>query len=372
MTTRFLVSALTGVVGTTLFAQQPPTAIPDVVSCARCVVRTTSTVALGDTAGPGEMISFPSSVVRDMRGRFWVTGSEPPKVYGADGRFIKELGHKGQGPGEFILGSGLVALPGDSMLVIDAGLNRATVFGPDLKMGRTILFAAFSPHPAVAINWPTLVWGNGPINTSAAAGFPLHAMSLASDEAVVLRSFGPGDGQVRAGGWTAISQRLSTPRGNSVWSANQLDYQFAHWDTSGERLGQFSRTPKWFATQSMAWLGNTKTPPPPWVSCLYEDRDGLVWVFINVPSPHWAEAWDQVRGSSAIEVPGSKINIEKLFVTTVEVIDPRVARVVTRTTLDSNVGGLLADGSAWSFVSDADGRRGVRVTTLALDRGASK
>ncbi|MNC98810.1 hypothetical protein D3C83_168810 [compost metagenome] len=54
--------------------------------------------------------------------------------------------------------------------------------------------------------------------------------------------------------------------------------------------------------------------------------------------------------------------------TTIEVIDPKTKRVVVRTTLDSYVGGVLADGSVWTPVNDADGRRSVRIMQLTLNR----
>lgn len=354
-----------------VFAQRRPTSIPDNVSCARCTIQAIRTASFGDTAGPGEIVQFPSVIERDGRGRFWVIERGVPKVYSADGRFIKEAGRSGGGPGEFRAAIELVALPGDSTLVIDGPLARGTIYGPDLAMRRTVRLTGLSPQPAIVIRWP-VIWGNGSTSNTAGAGRTLHAMSLASAEAVVLRSFDTREGNVRSSPYDAISQLLSPPRSNSVWTANRLVYQLTQWDMAGNTLHQFVRTPKWFSKPSMPWSGNFTTPPPPFVRAIHEDSDGLVWVYVSVPGPDWEHAWDRVRATPAIEYPTSQINTEKLWVTTVEVIDPRARRVVARTTLDSFVAGVMADGTAWSQVSDDDGRRRIQLTQLNLIRAEGR
>jgi hypothetical protein len=361
---RTLLSCAAACVTAAALAAQSPSVVPDAVSCATCSIRTVRTFSLGDTSGLGEMVSFPSAIARDLQGRFWVNGDGVPKVYAADGQFIKELGRKGKGPGEFANAWAIAALPGDSVLVIDGSLSRGTVFGPDLKMARSILFPGWSPRRVTIVRWPTLIWGNDLTSPPGRTKYPLHAISLAAHEAQVVRSFGEA-GDTAYG---ANSRVLSPPRGGTVWTANTLFYQLTQLDIAGEMRVRLVRTPQWFATQSMAWMGNPRTPPPPSIAGVWEGADGLVWVFVSVPSPHWGDAWDRVRGSTAIEYPASAIDIEKLFVTTVEVIDPLAKRVVARTTLDSYVRGVMADGSVWSLESDDDGRRSVRVTTLALER----
>lgn len=51
-------------------------------------------------------------------------------VFASDGSVIRRLGRKGRGPGEFEHIQSVRVLPGDSVYVFDASLERATVFAP--------------------------------------------------------------------------------------------------------------------------------------------------------------------------------------------------------------------------------------------------
>ena len=62
------------------------------------------------------------------------------RVFDARGRFIRTIGRPGKGPGELSINSnGIYALPGDSLLVLDPGERRMTVFAPDGTVGRVTL-----------------------------------------------------------------------------------------------------------------------------------------------------------------------------------------------------------------------------------------
>ena len=67
------------------------------------------------------------------------------RVFDARGRFIRSVGRPGKGPGELSINSnGIYALPGDSLLVLDPGERRMTVFAPDGTVGRV---TALPPTP---------------------------------------------------------------------------------------------------------------------------------------------------------------------------------------------------------------------------------
>jgi hypothetical protein len=51
-------------------------------------------------------------------------------VFSPDGSVLRKLGRKGRGPGEFEQIQSVRVLPGDSIYVFDASLDRATVFAP--------------------------------------------------------------------------------------------------------------------------------------------------------------------------------------------------------------------------------------------------
>jgi hypothetical protein len=56
-------------------------------------------------------------------------------VFGNDGRVIRTLGRSGSGPGEFLMPSSILAVSGDSTLIMDGANNRLLVITPGAAMG---------------------------------------------------------------------------------------------------------------------------------------------------------------------------------------------------------------------------------------------
>jgi hypothetical protein len=69
-------------------------------------------------------------------------------VLSEDGRLIRTLGRRGSGPGEFQAVQSVQVLPGDSLLVYDPALGRASVFAPDsIRPAYTALLSAGGAAP---------------------------------------------------------------------------------------------------------------------------------------------------------------------------------------------------------------------------------
>lgn len=67
-------------------------------------------------------------------------------VYDAGGRFVRMIGRKGNGPGEFMW-LGLVGLKGDSIWTYDGQQRRLTLFDSNGRVAATISHAAQRPDP---------------------------------------------------------------------------------------------------------------------------------------------------------------------------------------------------------------------------------
>lgn len=77
----------------------------------------------------------------DSRGHIYVAdqGRASVVVLGPDGRLLRSIGRRGEGPGEFDYIRNVQVLPGDSLLVFDGGLYRTSIFGPGMdRPSRTI------------------------------------------------------------------------------------------------------------------------------------------------------------------------------------------------------------------------------------------
>lgn len=69
-------------------------------------------------------------------------GSSSVRVYGPDGRHLRSIGRRGDGPGEFRQPTGVFAFSGDSLAVLDR-LERFHVFGPGGDYVRSVRMSGF-------------------------------------------------------------------------------------------------------------------------------------------------------------------------------------------------------------------------------------
>ena len=65
-------------------------------------------------------------------------GNNRVLVFDADGRFVRAIGNKGQGPGEFAGPTGLCMMEDSRLAVADYGNNRIQIFSPDGQFDRAI------------------------------------------------------------------------------------------------------------------------------------------------------------------------------------------------------------------------------------------
>src|SRR5690349_4124402 len=81
------------------------------------LIRTSTLVRSGDSA----LLAHPYAILRDHRGRFWLTFGRkgPPEVYDANGHFLKSIGRMGRGPGEFQFATGIRSGRGESIIISD-------------------------------------------------------------------------------------------------------------------------------------------------------------------------------------------------------------------------------------------------------------
>ncbi len=86
-------------------------------------------------------------------GRLLVSDRLEPALYLVDVAWsrVSRIGREGQGPAEYRLPSTLLALPGDSTLVVDEGNSRFLILGPDHRIARSI--SSERPGLASAL-WP--------------------------------------------------------------------------------------------------------------------------------------------------------------------------------------------------------------------------
>jgi hypothetical protein len=80
-----------------------------------------------------EMLSQPGSFVVDMEGRIFVADNQDQsiKAFDSNGEFIRSIGRKGEGPGEFSYVGYQTFLPDGKLLVMDSMAMRLNLFDPE-------------------------------------------------------------------------------------------------------------------------------------------------------------------------------------------------------------------------------------------------
>ncbi len=88
-------------------------------------------------------------------GRIVVVDAEARRLllFDANGKFVKALGRRGEGPGEFRSVTSVTVLPGDSILTFDGSLRRLTLWHPDGGYVRSMRVGGTSPE-----SWPADAW----------------------------------------------------------------------------------------------------------------------------------------------------------------------------------------------------------------------
>ena len=314
-------------------------------------------------------ISQPAISV-DGQGRFWVAEIERPAlVYDAKGMFLRTLDHKDSSASDFGRPSAFLPLPGDSMLVFafdSANGNRAIVVDSLFHAARTVRLPGVL-MPASAEGWPARLVLSGPLKGDSTEGEILHAGSAEQSEFKIESSFGPGKLRSAEIGTVANYQRTTPGKDSTFWSSDILRYRISHFSNDGTLIGTIERTPSWFPVPSVDNMGTPTAPPPPKIFAIWQAPDGLLWVFGRVAGKQWQQGWPKLA-PSAKRLSVLAMHFDKLFGTTIEVLDPVTRNVIATAPLDEYITNVLPNGNVAVYSVDSAGAPHLAIRRLPLSR----
>lgn len=301
--------------------------------CSECSISRTLRAKIGDSSEPdGLLYGTPIHLLELEDGSFILLTNDggPPAVYDESGSFLRRIGGRGQGPLEFLLPSLALEAPGDSLLILDAGQNRALVVGPD---GEARTISAMPPIRQIDIlEWPEVITvGDAPSPEGVAQ--PFHLLDLSGLTADLTASLGPDESEERAGNppeaWSVDSSTDSL-----FWAVGGADYVLELWNADGGRELRLQRPLAEYDSNNRYGIGSPTRPPPTKVVCSTQDSAGLIWVFLHVPRFDWQTAWKGLVPDARGEIVVSRASpmALDLYQTRVDVIDPQ-RRVLVYTTL---------------------------------------
>jgi hypothetical protein len=308
----------------------------------------------------------PYSMTVDARSRFFVSvdGADHFLAYDSDGASLGAIGRRGQGPGEFLSATHVVAGAGDSVFVFDNRARRFSVLSPQLRFVRS------APIPRVFAATVTsdgfiVVSGSVPDPSRAAKSFHLFDLSgnqrgsVGFPDAVVI----PGESGL-ATNWVAPAS------GGGFWSVSYSGvYTVAKWSAAGNLLSRFERLSELVGAGRGANVGFTKNrATDPCIRSLHEDQRGLVWVEIVVADKDWRRgvAFNaEARGERGL-VPDIH-DLDRAYDTVIEVIDPKSKSVVVSQRFDEVYSLLMRGNRIGRPILRPDGTFRLEVFSVRLD-----
>lgn len=341
--------------------------IPDKLECVKCRIEVSHRVALRETTGRPPLIwTLPIAVREDDRGRFWVLQpNDPVLVYAANGWHQATIGRRGKAFGEYGAPVEIIPIDSDSVAIVDALNLRTTVVDAGL-VARRFIATPWVMKPVLVQHWPQSLVAHSTVRTPESVGWPLHRFDLNSDKQQVLSSFGPDSGTLLPGASPA-PQTLAHGKGLNFWAADLNRYRLVEWSAQGKVLRTMVRNPAWFRGAQRGGLGNPSSPPPPKLADISSDSSGLLWCVVNTPRATWKEAWPAKSGNDR-EVKTGDIRVDRLFLSTVEAIEPRTGRVVARLHLAEYAFGFVRNHKLLVYRTGDSGERSLEVLALTLRR----
>ena len=334
---------------------QPVTIVPDRPTCASCKIRMTLRATLGH-ANDSILLSSGSFAVRDSRGMHYAEGVERGVIlqYDSVGTFVKPISRRGEGPGEFRVVSAMAIGPGDSLHVFG---GRYAVFSPSGAFVRTStpFSTHYQVHSAVVLESGATI-AQFVIPSADRAGKLFHMIGTPGD---ALRSFGESPDRLYVESFASARRRIAPASPTSFWAAELSRYRIERWESGGRLVQVFERRAECFPPWDPALpLANpTVARRPPMVRTLAVDRVGRLWVSTTVADKNWTPQQGSRLGPNWTA---------RAFDTIVEVIDPRLGRVVHAERFPNAFDALLGAGLISELIEDSAGMFSLLIWQLEL------
>ena len=234
----------------------PHIAVNEDVACAECEITHRIVTTIGDDEGPGILQHSGVRVHIDDAGNVFVMVDGLPSVFRADGKFVRTIGTKGQGPGEIGRAATAIPIGRDSIMVIDPTAGRITILNELGEFGRQLKAGVFFSDAFIR-NWPDSVVFVGGVRNR--IRFPMHLASLRGDKIDLMAS----------GGSMTDADIISTPErfvahaqsGDHMWIVER-PYRITEYDAALKPIRTFTRDESLLPYPNQASMGIPHIKPP--------------------------------------------------------------------------------------------------------------
>ena len=248
--------------------------------CADCIT-VDRVVTLGDTAGPG-YINWSIYAAVDDAGNYWVGQQQEGviKVWNAEGRFLRQVGRRGDGPMEFHRPAPVRTDGEGRMHIVDldtGGDHRERRLL--LSLGQVVQPGGFPSRGTAGEDGRYLL--NMGRTTTQQVAMPLHI----ADGLDILHSFGRMAGLDAPGNAHRV---LAVDRQKRIYSARFDDYLIQVWSDSGRRILGLSG-PVLNEREPSREPWSPDNPPRNRIFAMQVDDQQRLWVISSARKDDWQD-----------------------------------------------------------------------------------
>ena len=307
-------------------------------ACADCQVRFDHLVSLGDLSDPATTHYFPTVVV-DRSGNFYVAPASSlyeVLVYDSSGQFVRAVGRRGRGPGEFSFVRHIAVSPAGDVHTIDAP-NRYTRWSSGMSSVIATATVPFTVSDWIFLDDTTFV-------VQPEQQGEVSALQLAVFKAgrLVTTAIAPQRSPFRI---DRPLRRLGSSPGGFVasWLTR---YRMEKWSGDGRLTEVLERSAEWFPPRPVTQITRgppTQVKPDPVFAAVAGDGHGRIWTIVHVADPDWRPIPNRPDGipmhpDSLVAIG---VSIDDLHDSVVEVIDAQNNKVVAAAVHDSLLLGFV-------------------------------
>lgn len=286
------------------------------------------------------------------------------KVFGSDGRLVRQVGRRGAGPGEFEAVRNILVANSGTIQIIDAALGRRSVFSRDGVFERS---TAISGQGGVRM--PAILRTNGDIvmnvgRTSPGRGaFLLQVIDSTGRSTLQLEE----DDSPWRSNW--LQERLLWERRNGeVIVARPYEFTVDVYDRGLSQKREFVRVADWLPSRSLENAPDDGVFDRPYTSRMrgvWEDAHGRIWLHFMLPSDSW-QPHRRERSTRPSQQEILRLATRPRVETIVEVIDLQERHVVARWRSDAPLGLPFGGGYFARALDDSSDEPGVMILKARL------
>jgi hypothetical protein len=330
-------------------AGQTTVTIDDRVSCRECAVSFSLAARLGSSNDPTG-VAVLAEVAVDSRGRYAVASDVTPGeilIYDSSGRFVRTIGRRGSGPGEFQTLTKLQFGPGDSLHVLATRTARYTVFGPSLEHVRSVGLAGRAYSFAVGPSGQVVADVHSVAQSST---FGFRVFSASGEPLTAFEAISNADAAAHG----RSRRHVAIGPDGGIWTARPDHYEIRSYDAQGRLRATYQASRDWLASAPRPERLEITAKPQGQISAVFVDQGGLVWVFGVVADVNWRPPSEDVPP-----------NPSAMYDTVIEVFEPRSGAIVARGRVDHIVYPLRS-GQVYGVVQQPSGDHQVQVWNATL------